>query len=130
MLSAGSVPHTILTLGSGFPDVFLIPQGYYGVMELSLSLSGAPNDAEVLRASLRMAAREGYEVRVILTRDFHRPGLLRMIDDALWDLAKLELYPPRVVVERKWARVEVPAPAPAAERELPHAATPRATALK
>lgn len=67
---------------------------------ISTLLSGAPNDAEVLRTSLCFAAREGCDLHVVLADSFPKGTFLRKLDVAMWEVSKRGLPPPQVSVER------------------------------
>ncbi|HVA26043.1 MAG TPA: hypothetical protein VMW62_16845 [Chloroflexota bacterium] len=69
-------------------------------MAISVVLSGAQNDDDVLRTSVCFAARERCELRVTLAPSFPRGTFLRRLDVALWRVAQLGLKAPQVTVER------------------------------
>ncbi len=73
---------------------------------ISVLLSGAPNDDEVLQTSLLFAARERCELHVILTDTFPKGTFLRHLDVATWEAVKRGLATPQVSVERKQAQAE------------------------
>ena len=68
---------------------------------ISVLLSGAPNDDNVLQTAMRYAAREGCELHVILAGAFPRGTFLRHLDAAMWELARVGLAAPRIGVERQ-----------------------------
>lgn len=73
---------------------------------ISVLLSGAPNDDDVLQTTLRFAARERCALHVILADGFPKGTLLRHLDNALWQLARQGLPAPRVGVERRRSTLE------------------------
>ncbi len=68
---------------------------------ISVLLSGARNDDDVLQTALRYAARERCELHVILAGGFPKGTFLRHLDAAMWELARAGLPPPRIGVERQ-----------------------------
>ncbi|HLG71358.1 MAG TPA: hypothetical protein VK009_13105 [Chloroflexota bacterium] len=74
---------------------------------ISVLLSGAPNDDDVLQTAMRYAARQRCELHVTLAGGFPKGTFLRHLDAAMWELARAGLPAPRVGVER-----QRPAPEP------------------
>ena len=68
---------------------------------ISVLLSGAPNDDDVLQSAMRFAARQACELHVILAGGFPKGTFLRHLDAAIWELARLGLPTPRIGVERR-----------------------------
>ena len=70
-------------------------------MAISVVLSGAENDGEVLKTAACFAAREKSQLKVALAPSFPRGTFLRQLDVALWRVAELGLPAPAVSVERR-----------------------------
>ncbi len=71
-------------------------------MNITVVLSGAPNDKEALQTAVRMAACESGQVRVVVARDCTREQIERHLDFVLWDVReRLKLPPPSITVESK-----------------------------
>ena len=67
---------------------------------ITVVLNGAGNDKETLQASVRMAAREGAQVRVVLGAHCSRETCEKHLDFVLWDVQeRLQLAAPAVYVE-------------------------------
>ncbi|HLY64409.1 MAG TPA: hypothetical protein VKU60_02650 [Chloroflexota bacterium] len=76
-------------------------------MAISVLLSGAENDDDVLRTAACFAAREGCMLKVVLSTTFPKGTFLRRLDATLWRLAEQGLDAPRVVVERQRKRPQL-----------------------
>jgi len=70
-------------------------------MAISIVLSGAANDDEVLQTALLFAARERAELRVVLADTFPKGTFLRHLDTAQWEVVRRGLPTTNVVVERR-----------------------------
>lgn len=70
-------------------------------MTISAVLAGGDQDACVLQSVLLMAARDGYDVKVILGARFPKAGFLKALDAALNRLALAGLAAPAIAVERR-----------------------------
>ncbi|HLG70919.1 MAG TPA: hypothetical protein VK009_10890 [Chloroflexota bacterium] len=69
-------------------------------MRITVVLQGAPNDKEAFQAAVRMAAREGAKVRVVLGGQCSREMFEKHLDFVLWDVReRLRLTAPRIDVE-------------------------------
>ena len=68
---------------------------------ISVLLSGAPNDDDVLQTAMRYAARQRCELHVVLASSFPKGTFLRHLDAAMWELARAGLAAPRIGVERQ-----------------------------
>lgn len=70
-------------------------------MTISAVLTGGESDAGIMQSVLLMAARDGYDVKVIMAARFPKTGFLKLLDGALGRLALLGLPAPAVAVERQ-----------------------------
>jgi len=69
-------------------------------VRITVVLQGAPNDKEAFQAAVRMAAREGAKVRVVLGGQCSREMFEKHLDFVLWDVReRLRLTAPRIDVE-------------------------------
>jgi len=72
------------------------PQGMR-VRRVTVTLSGAENDKEVLRTAMRMAAQDGAELQVYLAHGCTHHDYEKHVDFALWDVEQQGLEPPPVI---------------------------------
>ncbi len=79
-------------------------------MAISVVLSGAENDGDVLTAAACYAARQRCDLNVVLAMTFPSGTFLRRLDVALWRVAQLGLEAPQVIVERRRDRPKPQAP--------------------
>jgi hypothetical protein len=78
-------------------------------MAISVVLSGAQNDGEVLKTAACFAARQRSDLKVVLAASFPRGTFLKLLDSALWSVALIGLQAPSVSVERsRPSRVTAP----------------------
>ena len=68
---------------------------------ITVLLSGAPNDDEVLQTSLCFAAGEHCDLHVVLADSFPKGTFLRHLDGAMWEVARRGFPAPQVSVERR-----------------------------
>ena len=69
-------------------------------MRITVVLQGASNDKEAFQTAVRMAAREGGSVRVVLAGACTREVFEKHLDFVLWDVReRLKLTAPAIDVE-------------------------------
>ncbi len=66
------------------------------IRRVTVTLGGATNDKDVLRAAMRMAAQDRAELRVYMATSYSRELYERHVDFARWDVEQLGLEPPAV----------------------------------
>ena len=63
-------------------------------------LSGDSNDKDTLVSAVRLAAREGARLRIVLATSTTREACEKHLDFATWDVQqRLHLHPPDVTIE-------------------------------
>jgi hypothetical protein len=78
------------------------------IPRVGVVLSGAENDKDTLVSAVRMAAREGARLRIVLAGDGNREGCEKHLDFALWDVqVRLHLTPPEITIESRLREVAV-----------------------
>ena len=67
---------------------------------MTVVLQGAPNDKDAFQSAVRMAAREGALVRVVLGPNCSREMYQKHLDFVLWDVQqRLRLPAPEIILE-------------------------------
>jgi hypothetical protein len=78
------------------------------IPRVGVVLGGAGNDKETLLSAVRMAAREGAKLRVVLAAGCSREEAEKHLDFALWDVrVRLQLEPPEIAVESRLSELDL-----------------------
>ncbi|HEX6513741.1 MAG TPA: hypothetical protein VF157_15665 [Chloroflexota bacterium] len=75
---------------------------------ISVVLNGAANDKQAFQSAVRMAAREGAKVRVVLGQGCTHEMYERHLDFVLWDVTqRLRLQAPEITLETSLHAVDL-----------------------
>ena len=71
-------------------------------------LNGAPNDKDALCSAVRIAAREGAALRVVLSAGCSREAYERHLDFAMWEVRdRLQLVAPEITLETRVSEMDI-----------------------